>query len=80
MKVIERREPVFKWPREFVCEHCKSQLEVDAHDVVFAGPREDDGRGWFRCPVCLRLNYLTSRQTTEAGEWLRIQRGHAQWS
>lgn len=76
MKIIERKEPTNKWPRQFACGDgqtgdgfCGSVLELSAFDITQPGQR-DGTKGWFRCPVCQALNYLTTEVTHEASQYL----------
>lgn len=79
MKVLERHEPPNQWPREFPCANCQSRLQVDAVDVKFStGPYANrDGRGWFSCPVCLKMNDVAVNVVNEAMEWQRLHRGES---
>lgn len=73
MKIIERKVPPDQWPRKFTCELCASVLEVDANDISLPGQR-DSIRGWFRCPVCVGLNYLSNNDTQSASRCMTNRR------
>lgn len=72
MKILERKEPFDPWPRRYNCAGCRSVLEVDAVDIHQPTQRDVDGKGWFRCPVCDALNYLSPKETIEASRAYRM--------